>query len=120
MNGSIADIDTWFKDFFTKAIELNPNNAEYYTQRGALISRTDGDLQKAKEDLIKAIDLDANDSEKYLTRAIIFCKLNMYLPAIDDLNIVIKMDEKNTQAYDLRSYAIGSMNAEQEKAKPVR
>ena len=41
----------------------------------------------------------------------------MYLPAIDDLNVVIKLDEKNTQAYDLRSYAISSMNSEAEKAK---
>ena len=28
--------------------------------------------------------------------------------------------EKNTQAYDLRSYAIGSMNSEQQKANSVR
>ena len=103
-------------DNFTKAIELNPENAEYYAQRGALISRTDGDLEKAKQDLVRAITLDDKDPEKYLTRAIIFCKLKMYLPAIDDLNIVIKLDDKNMQAYDLRSYAISSLNSEQQKS----
>ena len=28
MNGSIADIDTWFKDFFTKAIEFEKTNTK--------------------------------------------------------------------------------------------
>ena len=41
----------------------------------------------------------------------IYRKLKQYLPAIDDLNIVIKMEPENTQAYDLRSFAIKSMNA---------
>ena len=107
-------------DDYAKAIELNPDNADYYAERGALISKSEGDLQKAEQDLNKAIELDDKDSEKYLTRAIIFCKRNLYLAAIDDLNIVLKMDEKNTQAYDLRSFAIKSMNAEQKDSTGVR
>ena len=58
----------------------------------------------------KAIELDDKDKDKYLTRAIIFCKAKLFLAAIDDLNIVIKMDPNNTQAYDLRSFAINSLN----------
>ena len=65
--------------------------------------------------MTKAIELDPNDAEKYLTRAVIFCKLKLYLVAIDDLNIVIKMDPKNTQAYDLRSFAINTLNSSAKK-----
>ena len=79
------------------------------------MSKSGGDLQKAEQDLNNAIKLDNKDSEKYLTRAIIYCKRGLYLAAIDDLNIIIKMDPNNTQAYDLRSYAIKSMMSEQKK-----
>jgi len=65
--------------------------------------------------LTKAIELDDKDAEKYLTRAVIFCKLEFYLAAIDDLNIVIKLEPDNTHAYDLRSYAITSMNSSRAK-----
>ena len=33
-------------DDYAKAIELNPDNADYYAERGALISKSEGDLQK--------------------------------------------------------------------------
>ncbi len=107
-------------DDFSKAIELAPQNADYYAERGALISQTNGDLKQAEHDLNKAIELDDTDADKYLTRAVIFCKLKLYLAAIDDLNIVIKKEPHNIQAYDLRSYAIKSMNGEQAPAKKVR
>lgn len=97
-------------DDFTKAIEINPNESDYYADRGALISKTNGDLKKAEQDLSKAIELDNSDKDKFMTRAVIFCKLKLYLAAIDDLNIVIRMDPNNTQAYDLRSFAINSLN----------
>ena len=77
-------------------------------------------MKQAEKDLNKAIELDVNDAEKYLTRAVIFCKLELYLAAIDDLNMVIKLDPKNTQAYDLRSYAISSLNSVKTKEKSVR
>ena len=99
-------------DDYSKAIELNPKNADYYADRGELLYRSGGDLKKAEQDLTKAIELDSTDAEKYLTRAMIFCKLKMYLVAIDDLNIAIKINPKNTEAYDLRSYAIKSLSGQ--------
>lgn len=72
-------------------------------------------FKKSRTGLNKAIELDNKDSEKYLTRAMIFCKLKLYLVAIDDLNIVIKMTPDNTQAYDLRSYAIKELTQMQKK-----
>ena len=97
---------------YTKALELNPKNADYYADRAAFISKTNGDLDKALEDINKAIDLDKQDSEKFLTRAIINCKKEEYLPAIDDLNIVLQMVPENQQARELRTYAIKSLNTE--------
>ena len=81
-----------------------------------MISKTEGDLLEAEKDLTKAIKLDYEDSEKYLTRAIIYCKQKAYLPAIDDLNDAIRYNPDNTQAYDLRSFAIKSLN-EQKNTK---
>ena len=45
-------------DDYTKAIELNPDVAEYFSTRGEIIYRTGGDLNSALEDLNKAIKLD--------------------------------------------------------------
>ena len=79
---------------------MNPKNADYYADRGELLYRSGGDLKKAEQDLTKAIELDSTDAEKYLT------------VAIDDLNIAIEINPKNTEAYDLRSYAIKSLSGQ--------
>lgn len=74
-----------------------------------MISKTDGDLHKALDDMDTAIKKDSKDTDKYLTRGIIYCKLNMYLPAIDDFNIALKLNKNNHYAAELRTYAIKSL-----------
>ena len=55
---------------YTKAIELNPNNAEVYYNRGG-VYRGKGDYDCALADYTKAIELNPNDAEIYNNRGIV-------------------------------------------------
>ena len=98
---------------YSQAIKINPKNAVYYARRGALTSRTGGDLKQAAEDMTVSIKLADDDFEKYLTRGIIFYKLGEYLLAIDDFNIVLKKDPENKPAKEFRHYSIQYLNKAQ-------
>ena len=49
-------------DDFTRAIELDPNDAKAYNNRG-IAYRYLGEYQQAIDDSTKAIELDSNDAE---------------------------------------------------------
>ena len=51
-----GDFDRTIVDF-TKAIELNPNFAEAYYNRGVWLTGKKGDSERAIEDFTKAIEL---------------------------------------------------------------
>ena len=69
----------------TKAIEIDPNVAEFYKTRGELY-RTKSDLGHAIPDYSKAIELDPNDGETYYFRAISYYFTKEYDKAWDDVH----------------------------------
>ena len=56
---------------YSKAIELDSNNAANYANRGVIYAYLD-EIDNALIDLTKAIELDSNDASFYLVRAVLF------------------------------------------------
>jgi lipoprotein NlpI len=120
-----------------KAVQLNPNNAEYHRILGTLCGQViPANVllgmrygKCAKESIDKAIALDPKSSLAYLSRGI----GNYYLPptfgggpenAIKDFDEAIRLDAKSAEAHLWRGIALRKLNrnaeAHQELAKSVQ
>ena len=90
---------------FNKAIELNPKEARYYTERGRCL--TDVKNESALADFSKAVALKPDYSEAYLGRAIIYFKKFLsgedaeksQAKALLDFNQSLKYDPKCSACY---------------------
>ncbi len=82
----------------SKAIELNPDFAAAYHNRGLLYQGKKQDDQ-AISDLTKAIEINPNFSTAYLNRGITYRNKQLYDQAIADLTKVIELDPKFSDAY---------------------
>ena len=69
----------------TKAIEMDPTVAEFYTFRGNLY-RNKSDLGNAIADYSKSIEIDPNNGEVYYYRAICYYAIKDYGKAWDDVH----------------------------------
>ena len=78
-------------DDLTKAIEFNPNNWEYYYNRGKLHYALN-DYQSTAKDYSNAIELNPNELIIYLDRAKTFEKLQQYNEALADYNKILQAD----------------------------
>ena len=121
----------------TKAVSMNPNNAEYHRILGTLCGQViPANVlfgmrygKCAKESIDKAIQLDAKSPLAYLSRGI----GNYYLPpafgggpenAIKDFDEAIRLDPKSADAHLWRGIALRKLHrnaeARQELAKSVQ
>jgi tetratricopeptide (TPR) repeat protein len=101
----------------TKAIALNPKNAEAYNIRGLVKStRTMEERAESIGDYDKAIAINPKFIKPYFNRAIRKIDLKDDEGAIADLAKVIEIDPKNTNAVELRS----SLLLEQEARTQAR
>ena len=120
-------------ELFTKAIELEPEEVDYYNARGwsyyklkdyknatydftraIELKRFDNDAEayyglkdynQALYDLNKAIDLKSNYVEAYNVRGQVYYAKGDYENAISDFSYVIRHDNKNAYAYYMRGSA---------------
>lgn len=69
----------------SRAIQLDPTVAEYYTMRGELY-RNKSDLTQAISDYSKSIELDPNNWEVYYFRAISYMFTKEYDKSWDDVH----------------------------------
>jgi tetratricopeptide (TPR) repeat protein len=93
---------------YTKAIELNPQYADAYYNRG--VAHDDlGEYQKAIEDYTKAIELNPQYADAYSDRGYVYNKIGKYWKAVDDYNKAIELGSKYTYAYFTRGYAHGEL-----------
>ena len=82
------------------AIALNANDADFYNQRGQILSaklNDNKDFTKALLNFNKSIELDTSNYESYLGRALIYSQTGMYENAISDFDISFNnapVDEK--------------------------
>jgi len=76
-------------DTYSQAIELDPENANAYFNRG--FEYFSGEHEKAIEDYSKAIELDPEHAEAYYHRGSCYSDLDEYEAAIEDYSKAIKL-----------------------------
>ena len=90
--------------YFTKSIDLNPNNAMAYYNRGN-VKYDLKDYDGAISDYNKSIDLDPNNSLLYATRGLAKYYLKDYNGAISDYNKSINLTPNSSVVYYERGLA---------------
>ncbi len=98
-NGAIAA--------FTKAIELNKNNASAYWRRANCYSDT-SELEKAIEDFTRALEIDPEILDAHVLRGKIYLAKHQYDLAIQDFSLELRHPQKNYiygNPYTLRAVA---------------
>ncbi|MFR5876556.1 MAG: tetratricopeptide repeat protein, partial [Eubacterium sp.] len=94
--------------YYTKAIELQPNIAVFYNNRG-YIYKIINEYDNALSDYNKAIELNPDYSQTYSNRGHLYTKLKKYELAINDFNKVINLQPDNIQAYNNRGLAYNEL-----------
>lgn len=90
---ALLDVEDGVK-VYTKAIEINPEFAEFSFSRGLLYETFLEDDEKALEDFNRAISLDSKNYTYFETRGNLFKRLERYDDAILDYKIALKLNAK--------------------------
>ena len=91
-------------DEYSKAIELNPNYALAYLNRGAAYQ----DLKQysyAIRDYTRAIEINPVDADAYYNRGSVYDEMGQYSEAIQDLDKAVKLNPNHKEAYYNRGVA---------------
>ncbi|HBX53571.1 MAG: hypothetical protein A2275_08675 [Bacteroidetes bacterium RIFOXYA12_FULL_35_11] len=89
---------------FTKAIELDPNDMNFYLQRGYAYGLIDN-YESAITDYTTIIKKEPKHTFAYISRGAAYNKLKKYEKALNDLSKAIELDPSNTEAYNNRGWA---------------
>ncbi len=100
-------------EYFTKALELNPNLVEAYKKR-AIHYYFQRRFDNAIQDYTKVIGLKPHGSEAYRLRGSAHLKKGELEPAIHDLSRAIELDPKVASAYGYRAEAYRLLGMAQE------
>ena len=90
---ALLDVEDGVK-VYTKAIEINPEFAEFSFSRGLLYETFLEDDEKALEDFNRAISLDSKNYTYFETRGNLFKRLERYDDAILDYKNALKLNGK--------------------------
>lgn len=88
----------------TRALQLNPNDAEAYYKRGN-VNYDQGNFEAAIEDYTKAVRLNRNLNDVYYNRGLAYFELQDYPAAIEDYNQIIRLNPNDGDAYYKRGRA---------------
>ena len=89
---------------YDAAINLNPNYAEAYYERGRIYFYEFEDNEKALEDFTKAIQIQPNYDEAYEQRGRVYRQSDEYDKATADFDKAIKITPKFASAYSGRAF----------------
>ncbi|KAA0707891.1 Small glutamine-rich tetratricopeptide repeat-containing protein alpha [Triplophysa tibetana] len=81
-------------EFYSKAIQLNPQNAVYYCNRAAANSKL-GNYAGAVQDCERAIGIDPNYSKAYGRMGLALASLNKYSEAVSFYEKALELDPDN-------------------------
>ena len=93
-------------EHYTQAIQLNPNHAPIYQNRGLAYYKR-GEADNAIEDFSKAIDLNPNYVDAYSNRGVAYYKRDEFDRAIEDFSKAIDLNPNYVDAYNNRSIVYG-------------
>jgi len=85
-------------EYYTKAIELNPDYAKAYNNRGVAYDVLK-EYEKAISDYNKAIELNPEDAKAYYNIGLAYSNLKDYEKAISDYNKAIELNPEDAKAY---------------------
>ena len=85
-------------DYFTQALDIEPNNAELYYIRG-MVYLSNEENENAFKDFDKAIDLKFDSAELYYNRGYLNQQQGLYSDAINDYDTAISKKEDYGEAY---------------------
>jgi len=91
-----------------KAIELDPNNAAAYNNRGYAYYNLK-EYDKAIRDYDRAIELNPNDAESYKDRGRAYIGLDEQIRAIMDFDKALELNPNNVAAYNNRGAAYDNL-----------
>ena len=83
---------------YTKAIELDPQDAEFYANRGGTYARLN-DYENALKDCSTAIDLNPKFANAYLNRSVIYHRANELQYALSDIMNYLKLKPLNADIW---------------------
>ena len=81
-----------------RAIELDPNDAKVYYNRGITYGKK-GEFDRAIEDFTKAIDLNPNYADAYYNRGVAYSNKGLVDYTIEDYTKVIALNPNYANAY---------------------
>ena len=93
---------------FTRAIELDPQNARTYYHRGGVYGRLE-DYRRAIRDFDRAIELNPKLAEAYIDRGVAYEMLGDYQPAIREYDKAIELNPNAARAYVNRGIAYAQL-----------
>ena len=94
-------------EHYSQAIELNPNNASTYNNRG-VTNNSKGNYDRAISDHNKAIELNSDFADAYNNRGAAYINKEDYDRAISDCNKAIELNPNYAIAYSNRGIAYNS------------
>jgi tetratricopeptide (TPR) repeat protein len=94
---------------FTKAIEINPNNAEAYNARG-IVYHYIGKYDQAIADYTKAVQVDPTHNKAYYNLGFIYSSMSNYDQAVTYFTKAIQAKPDYTEAYKSRAIAYFAKN----------
>jgi len=109
----ISEQQTKAKVYFDRAIQLNPNDAIAFCDRGDAEHFSE-QFQKAASDLDKAIKMKPDLEKAYVNRAHVRENFKQYRLAITDLEKAIALDPKDTDAMGDRAKLLDNMGKHKE------
>jgi len=96
-------------EFYTKAIELNPNNAIYYCNRAAAYSHM-GQHQKAVDDCKSSINLNPNYSKAYGRLGLAYFSLGKYTEAVAEYKKGLQLEPNSSSLKESLAAAERKLN----------
>ena len=97
-------------EYYTKEIDLSPENGQAYRNRAILYYYNLNDKEKALEDYNKAIELEPEDEDHYYYRARFFEEEEEYEKALSDYNKAIEIDPDDMDNIDQKANLLVELN----------
>jgi len=103
-------------EYFNKAINLNPNYAKAYVEKGEVLCISRKYIESL-ECIEQAIKLNENDVRAHYNKAIVLVKLNKIQNAKECFNLAEKLTCNDADGYYARAYALTELERYQEALK---